>query len=296
MSVPLPGRNAPIGLIGLGLMGGALAHRLTGAGFPVLAFDVNPDKALLLAGMAGIEVAASADDICLRCSRVVLAVYDTAQVEAVVQELETTAHPMDVLCTTTVEPRKIAFIAARAARYAITLIEAPISGTSAQLEAGKGLGLLAGPPGAVDRVADLLDAICPMRFNLGSPGNASKAKLAINLVLQLNRAALAEGLVFAERLGLKPAEFLEVLRASPAGSNVMTEKGEKMVRREYSPQSHIAQTLKDAKLMLETAHRLGQNLPMMEANATLLAIAIALGGDERDSAAVIEAIRSSRPK
>ena len=259
----------------------------------MLGFDANPDKALLL---PGIEVAASADEICLRCARVVLAVYDTAQVESVVEELETTAHPMDVLCTTTVEPRRIAFIAARAARYGITLVEAPVSGTSAQLEAGKGVGLLAGPPGAIERLTDLLDAICPQRFNLGSPGNAAKAKLAINLVLQLNRAALAEGLVFAERLGLKPAEFLEVLRASPAGSNVMTEKGDKMVRREYSPQSHIAQTLKDAKLMLETAHRLGQNLPMMEANATLLAIAIALGGDERDSAAVIEAIRSSRPK
>src|SRR5471032_3571546 len=98
MSVPLPGKNAPIGLIGLGLMGGAVAHRLTGAGFPVLAFDVNSDKALLLAGMAGIEVAASADEICLRCSRIVLAVYDTAQVESVVEELETTAHQMDVLC------------------------------------------------------------------------------------------------------------------------------------------------------------------------------------------------------
>ena len=291
-----PVGKEPVGLIGLGLMGGALAHRLTGAGFRVLAFDVNPDKALLLAGMAGVEVAASADQICLRCSRVVLAVYDTAQVESVIEELETTAHPMDVLCTTTVEPRRIAFIAARAARYGITLVEAPISGTSAQVEAGKGVGLIAGPSGAIERLTDLLDVICPERFNLGSPGNAAKAKLAINLVLQINRAALAEGLVFAERLGLKPADFLEVLRASPAGSRVMMDKGEKMVRREYSPQSHIAQTLKDAKLMLETAHRLGQNLPMMEANATLLAIAIALGGDERDSAAVIEAIRSSRPK
>ncbi len=282
-----------MGLIGLGLMGGALAHRLLGAGFRVLGFDVNPDKALLL---PGIEVAASADQICLVCRRIVLAVYDTTQVEAIVEELETTAHPMHVVCTTTVEPRRIAFAAARAARYGITLIEASISGTSAQVEAGKGVGLVAGPPGAIDEVNDLLDAICPQRFFLGSPGNAAKAKLAVNLVLQLNRAALAEGLVFAERLGLAPAEFLGVLRGSQAASKVMDEKGDKMVRREYSPQSHIAQTLKDAKIMLETAHRLGQNLPMMEANAALLAIAIALGGDERDSAAVIEAIRSSRPK
>ena len=110
-----------------------------------------------------------------------------------------------------------------------------------------------------------------------------------------SRAALAEGLVFAERLGLSPAEFLTVLRESPAASAVMAGKGEKMVRREYTPQSHIAQTLKDAQIMIETAHRLGQNLPMMDANAALLAAAIAMRGGEVDSAAVIEAIRKSRP-
>ena len=287
------GPGERIGLIGLGLMGGAIAHRLTRAGLRVLGFDVNPDKAVLL---PGIEAAKSADEICLACSRIVIAVYDTAQVESVIAELETTAHPTTVLCTTTVEPRRIAFIAARAARYGITLIEAPISGTSAQVEAGQGVGLITGPREAVDLAGDLLDAICPRRFFLGLPGNAAKAKLAINLVLQLNRAALAEGLVFAERLGLSLAEFLEVLRGSPAASDVMAEKGEKMVRAEYTPQSRIAQTLKDAQLMIETAHRLDQNLPMMEANAALLAAAIALRGGELDSSAVIEAIRKSRPK
>ncbi len=288
----------PVGLIGLGLMGGALAHRLVGAGFSVLGFDSNPDKAVVL---PGIEIAASADEICLRCSRIVLAVYDTAEVESVVLELETTAHRMIVLCTTTVEPRRIAFVAARAARYGITVVEAPISGTSAQIEAGKGMGLLAGPAEALGAVEDLLEAICPQRFRLGSPGNAAKAQLAINLVLQLNRAALAEGLVFAQRLGLRPEEFLEVLRNSPAASQVMAVKGEKMVRREYSPQSPVAHTLvaqnlKDAQFMIETAHRLGQNLPLMEVNAALLAAVIAQRGCEVDSAAVIEAIRASRPK
>ena len=288
----------PVGLIGLGLMGGALAQRLLGAGFGVLGFDIDPDKALLI---PGIETAASADEICLRCSRILLAVYDTAEVESVVVELETTAHPMLLLCCTTVESRRIAFLAARAARYGITLVETPISGTSAQIEAGKGVGLLAGSPDAIQLADDLLEAICPRRFHMGSLGNAAKAAQAIDLVLQLNRAALAEGLVFAERLGLDPTGFLEVLRGSPAGSQVMAVKGEKMVRREYSPQSlvpHtlIAQTLKDAQLMIETAHRLGQSLPMMEVNVALLVAAIAQGRAERDSAAVIEAIRASHPK
>src|SRR5688572_13816874 len=80
----------PVGLIGLGLMGGALAHRLTGAGFGVLGFDSNPDMAAVL---PGIEIARSADEICLRCSRIVIAVYNTDQVEGVILDLETTAHP-----------------------------------------------------------------------------------------------------------------------------------------------------------------------------------------------------------
>jgi len=285
--------SEPVGLIGLGLMGAALAHRLLGAGYSVLGYDIDPGKALLV---PDIEVAGSVDDICLRCSRVVIAVGTTRQVEAVVAELETTAHPMLVLCTTTVYPRRIAFAAARASRYGITLVEAPVSGTSLQVESGKGVGLVAGPKEAVDLARPLLDAICPQRYTLGSLGSAAKASLAINLVQQLNNAAVAEGLVFAERLGLAPAEFLEALRGATAGSQVMAVKGEKMVRREYSPQSPAAQALKDAQFMIEAAHRLGQNLPMMEVNAALLAAAIARRGGELDSAAVIEAIRASRPK
>ena len=285
--------SEPVGLIGLGLMGAALAHRLLGAGYNVLGYDIDPGKALLV---PDIEVAGSIDDICLRCSRVVIAVGTTRQVEAVVAELETTAHPMLVLCTTTVYPRRIAFAAARAARYGITLVEAPISGTSLQVESGKGIGLVAGPIEAVEQARPLLDALCPQRHALGSLGDAAKASLALNLVQQLNNAAIAEGLVFAERLGLAPADFLAALRGTTAGSQATAVKAEKMVRREYSPQSPAAQALKDAQFMIETAHRLGQNLPMMEVNAALLAAAIARRGGQIDSAAVIEAIRASRPK
>lgn len=292
------GPDEPVGLIGLGLMGGAIAHRLVAAGFRVLGFDIDPDKALLI---PGIELARSADEICLRCKRIVLAVFDTAQVESVVEELETTAHPMLLLCATTVEPRRIAFAAVRAARYGVTVIEMPLTGTSAEIGAGRAVGLLAGSKDAVELGRDILDALCTTWFHMGSLGNAAKAAMAINLVLQLNRAALAEGLVFAERLGLAPAGFLEALRGSPASSQVMAIKGEKMIRREYSPQSPVAQplivqSLKNAQVMIETAHRLGQNLPMMEVNAALLAAAIAQGSAKRDSAAVIEAIRASRPK
>lgn len=293
-----PLENGPVGLVGLGLMGGALAHRLTASGFDVLGFDTDTDKSALL---PGIGIAGSLDDICLRCNRIVVAVYNTEQVEGVILDLETTAHPMTVIVASTVEPRRIAFAAARASRYGISVVEAPILGTSTEIETGRGVGLTGGAPETLEAVKPILDAISPKRFHMGSPGNAAKAQLAINLVLQLNRAALAEGLVFAQRLGLAPAEFLDVLRASPAASDVMEVKGEKMVNREYTPQTPVAHTLvpenlRDAQFMIETAHRLGQNLPMMEVNATLLAAALAQRGSGVDSAAIIEAIRASRPR
>ena len=275
-------------------MGGALVHRLLGKGIRVLGFDIDPARAPPLAA-PGFAAAGSVDEVGRRCSRVVVAVYDVEQVEAVVAQLGTSPHPRIVLCTTTVEPRRIEVLAAKAALAGIMLVELPISGTSAQVRAGQGIGLLAGDRVTIDALGDLLDAICPRRFYLGACGNAARSKLAVNLVLQLNRAALAEGLVFAERLGLAPDAFLEILRASPARSEVMDVKGEKMLRSDFAPQSRIAQTLKDAQLMLDAARVLGQGLPMMEANAALLAASIRQGGGERDSAAVIEAIRASRP-
>jgi 3-hydroxyisobutyrate dehydrogenase-like beta-hydroxyacid dehydrogenase len=97
--------------------------------------------------------------------------------------------------------------------------------------------------------------------------------------------------VFAAELGLDPAAFLKVLTASPAHSDVMEAKAEKMLQRDYTPQSRIAQTLKDAELILTEARRHGQRLPLMEVNAAILAASIDLGGPDQDSSAVIEAIR-----
>jgi len=122
-------------------------------------------------------------------------------------------------------------------------------------------------------------------------GDASRAKLAINLILQNNRAALAEGIVLAERMGLDGQTFLATARQSSAYSRVMDTKGEKMLNRDFRPQSRLAQTLKDAELILAEAARQGLRLPVTEAQADLLRTAIAIAGPDSDSSAIIEAIR-----
>ena len=93
---------------------------------------------------------------------------------------------------------------------------------------GDGVGLIGGDKDTIDSVADILDTLYPKWFAMGAAGNGGRAKLAINHMLGLNRLVLAEGLVFAERLGLPPAAFLDVARQSAAYSQVMDIKGPKM--------------------------------------------------------------------
>ena len=117
------------------------------------------------------------------------------------------------------------------------------------------------------------------------------AVVAINLILGLNRLALAEGLVFAERLGLDPAAFLDVARGSASYSQVMDTKGPKMVRGDFSPEGRIRQTFKDARLMLDQAAGIGQRLSMLEVHADVLEACIRAGEADLDNSAVINEVR-----
>ena len=126
---------------------------------------------------------------------------------------------------------------------------------------------------------------------MGAAGNGGRAKLAINHILGLNRLVLAEGLVFAERLGLDAKAFLDVARQSAAYSQVMDIKGAKMVSGEYSPQGFIHQSLKDFRLILGQAAARGQDMPLATLNAAVLEACVKCGEGERDNSAVIEEIR-----
>jgi putative dehydrogenase len=282
--------GAPVGIIGLGLMGMALSERLIGAEISVIGFDIDSSRCGQLGGNRG-TVAASARELASRCPAIVVAVYSGAQAEAVLADIENSLARPAVICTTTCAPDEIIRLARRAANAGMAFVEAPISGTSAEVSNGTATALIAGDAGAIETVSRLLDILCPHRIEAGKIGDASRTKLAINLILQNNRAALAEGIAFAEVLGLDGPAFLAAARESAAYSRVMDSKGEKMLNRDFRPHSHIAQTLKDAELILEEAARRGLRLPVTKTQAELLRAAIAIEGPDSDSAAIIEAIR-----
>jgi 3-hydroxyisobutyrate dehydrogenase-like beta-hydroxyacid dehydrogenase len=280
-----------IGLAGLGLLGSALAHRLIGAGFDPRGYDIDTAKTAAFASGGG--VAATQNEVA-RCDVVLLAVFDTAQVEDVVTNAIlpaiTPGARKTVLVASTCDPDRIAALIARVAPQ-LAMIETPVSGSSGQVRNGDGVGLIGGERDIIDSVADILDALYPKWFTMGAAGNGGRAKLAINHILGLNRLVLAEGLVFAERLGLDPQAFLDVARQSAAYSQVMDIKGAKMVRGEYSPQGFIHQSLKDFRLILDQAKSRGQEMPLAALNAAVLEACVRQGEGERDNSAVIEEIR-----
>src|SRR5215212_10008824 len=281
-----------IGIAGLGLLGSALADRLLTNGFSPKGYDIDFAKIAAFAKAGGLG--AMLDEIA-RCDVVLLAVFDTNQVEDVVEHAlvraVTPGTPKTVLCASTCDPDRIAALIANVAPHGLRMIEAPVSGSSAQVRNGDGVGLIGGDRDTIDGVADILDALYPKWFFMGASGNGGRAKLAINHMLGLNRLVLAEGLVFAERLGLDPKSFLDVARRSAAYSQVMDIKGRKMVSGDYAPQGFIHQSLKDFHLILEQAARRGQEMPLAAVNAAVLDACVKHGEGERDNSAVIEEIR-----
>jgi putative dehydrogenase len=282
--------NTPVGVIGLGLMGSALSQRLIAAGIPVLGYDIAAARRNALKTDHGVPTDSIAE-VFARCGAVVLAVYDGRQIESLLSGLGPAEDRPTVICTTTCTPDEIIRISALAHSRGFPFVEAPISGTSAEVRSGAATALVAGAAATIEAVSALLAVLCPRTIRVNDIGDASRTKLAINLVLQNNRAALAEGIAFAESLGLDGHSFLAAARESAAFSRVMETKGAKMVMRDFRPQSHIAQTLKDAELILVEAGRHGLDLPVTAAQADLLRRAIALEGPDSDSSAVIEAIR-----
>jgi 3-hydroxyisobutyrate dehydrogenase-like beta-hydroxyacid dehydrogenase len=259
----------PVGLIGLGLLGTAIGGRLRDAGFDVIGYDRSEEAMRRFGGRTGVAARQAA--------RIVLAVFDTSDVDAVVRE---SAARLYIDCTTG-DPLRIAALAAQLAQKGIGYVEAPIAGGSEAARRGEATMLVGGDAKDCE---DLLAAIATKRVHVGRVGMAARAKLATNLVLGLSRAALAEGMAFAESQGIARAQFLEILGQTPAAAPSALRKGARMVSGDYAPESRIRQHLKDVHHMQELS---GVPLPLTGAHESLLSAAVAAGDGELDNAALI---------
>jgi 3-hydroxyisobutyrate dehydrogenase-like beta-hydroxyacid dehydrogenase len=285
-----------VGLIGLGLMGMALAERLRAGGLEVSGYDIDPGRNDLFAEAGG-KLASSAADVVSACGRILLSLPDSDVVESVLADVGASlAAGQIVIDTSTGEPERAAATGGRLAERNVRYLDATISGSSRQVREGQAVVLAGGPTEAFDQCQDLFRLFARRWFCLGPCGSGSQMKLVSNLVLGVNRAALAEGLWLGKVLGLDPETVLTVLRESMAYSRIMDTKGEKMIHGDFEPQARLSQHHKDVRLMLQAAARAGTDLPLTRAHAQLLELAENAGYGAQDNSAVIRAFELLGPE
>jgi 3-hydroxyisobutyrate dehydrogenase-like beta-hydroxyacid dehydrogenase len=276
-----------IGLVGLGLVGTALAARLQAAGYGVIGYDLRAEARERFGG----DVAASLAELGARADCVLLAVFDTAGVLQVVEGadgvLAAGSRVRTVIDCSTGDPDLLQPLAARLQARGIDFLEAPLSGSSAQIADGAATMLVGGEATVVERESDLLDSLSARVIHTGGAGMGARAKLATNLVLGLNRAVLAEGMAFAQQQGIAPGVFLQLVLATPAASDAARVKGPLMVSGDFAPRSRVRQHLKDVDLMLAAARASGLDLPFSQLHAALLQEAVDAGDGDLDNAAIL---------
>jgi len=277
-----------IGLIGLGLMGTALAERLINAGYRVAVWNRTQAKASPLIARG----AEWGDNPLASCRRVIISLYTTDVVEQVLDQMREGLQSGQIIVdTTTGEPTQTEAVGRRLSAQGVRYLDAPISGSSEQTRRGEATVIVGGAPEAFAACADLWPVMGSKVFHVGPCGSAAKMKLITNLVLGLNRAALAEGLAFAEAIGVSPTAALEVMAGSMAYSRAIDTKGRKMVERDFKVQARLSQHLKDVRLMLTAAEAAGMTLPLADTHRRLMEQAEANGLGDLDNSAIIEILR-----
>lgn len=296
-----PRRTRAIGLIGLGLMGHAMATRLLATGFTVVGFDIAPQARTAFRKMGG-QLASDNRDVLARCDHVLLSLPDSKITGAVLREVTPALRYGHIIAdTSTGAPQDAITFSHRLATTGALYLDATISGNSDQVRRGEVVTMIGGSKHGFNQCAQTLRAFASLAIHTGPVGSAAQMKLVTNLVLGLNRAALAEGLVFARALGLDAKLALAVLRSSMAYSRIMDVKGEKMLRGDFKPQARLSQHLKDVRLMLASAKKSEVALPLSDTHRKILEAAEAAGYGQLDNSAIIRVIgasfsKSARPK
>lgn len=286
--------SRPIGLIGVGLMGIAIAERLLKHGFELIGWDLNAAQRTELTRLGGMA-AESSQQIFAICDWVVLSLPNDEVVRSVLKDQASQLRPgQHIIDTSTGDPQAALEIGQVLQTQGVAYLDATISGSSAQVRDGTAIAIVGATEPALLECQAVLKAIASHVLHVGPPGSGSQMKLVTNLVLGLNRAALAEGLVFAQALGLSLDSALTVLKSSMAYSRIMDTKGTKMIARDYSPQAKLDQHAKDIKLMLSSAANSQLDLPLSETHLKLLQRASQLGYGQSDNSAIIEAYHASQ--
>jgi len=282
-----------VGLIGLGIMGSAMAAHLMRAGYPVVGYDVIAARRRDHR-RAGGRVARTTADVGRSADVLICSLPSAAALLTVAAELAEGRRGRRIVIETSTLPIPVKIEARRrlAAAGAI-LLDCPLSGTGAQARVGDVVVYASGPRTAYRQVTPVLKTFARAHHHVGPFGAGSKMKFVANLLVGIHNVAAAEALVLAMKAGLDPAKTLEIVADGAGGSRMLQVRGPLMVKGDYrEPMNRLSLWAKDMSVITDFARQLNCPTPLFSATAPLYAAAAAMGREAEDTAAVCAVLES----
>jgi 3-hydroxyisobutyrate dehydrogenase len=276
-----------VGLLGVGLMGSAMAHRLLNEGFPVSVWDRNHSHVEPLSSR-GADIAGSPGEVVSRADVVITMLSTADAVVSVVEPLLSQWPPTTTwLQMSSVGATESDELARLAAGHGVTQFDAPVSGSTHPAEEGKLTILASGPDSARAQVEPVLAALASRIQWVGETGMGSRLKLAANHWMITMVAALAETMHLCERMGVDQQQFIALLDGGPLGSPYALDKLSEMSRHDYPAGFPVRLAVKDLGLVREVAESTRVEMPLLDAALERMSAIAPSHGDD-DLAAVYE--------
>lgn len=283
-----------VALLGLGIMGGGMAHNLLKAGFPLIVYNRTREKAQPFAD-AGAQIAATPREAAQNADVVVVMVAndDASQALWLAADgaLAGVREGAILIDSSTLTPDFVRELAQQAQNRGCTFLDAPVRGSKAQAEAGELNFLVGGDAVVLERARPVLEAMGRRIDHLGPVSSGATMKLVNNLMGGVQIAVLAEGLRLAEQAGLDMDQVVPLIINGAPGSPLVKGKAARIAAHDYHTEFALRWMHKDLGYALSAADQYGLDLPTVAAARRLYEIAIERGHGDDDFAAVGEALR-----
>lgn len=290
--------NKIVGMIGLGIMGGAIAPNLIERGWRVIGYDVDATRANALAA-AGVTIAGSVTEVARGAATIMTSLPSPAAALTVAEEIARSGEkPRTVieLSTLTIAD-KIRFRDILASAEHIAL-DCPLSGTGAQAQVRDLVIYASGDSNAIKSSLRLFADFGKQSADLGAYGNGSKMKFIANHLVAINNVATAEAMVLAERAGLDLQQVVDLVGSGAGGSRVFQMRAPMMVKGVYEPATmRVSIWKKDMAIIGEFAESLNCPTPVFTSTRQVYADAMSMGLGAEDTASVFKVLdKQAGPK
>jgi len=283
-----------LGFIGLGIMGTPMALNLIKGGHTLFVTTRRQVPQELMD--AGAKACANAAEVAQQADIIFTMVPDTPDVEKVLfgdnGVAKTVSKGKVVVDMSSIDPMATKEFAKKINALGADYLDAPVSGGEVGAKAASLTIMVGGEQAVFDRVKPLFDLMGKNINLIGGNGDGQTTKVANQIIVALNIAAVSEALVFASKAGADPAKVRQALMGGFAASRILEVHGERMIKRTFNPGFRIALHQKDLNLALQGAKSLKMALPQTANAAQLMQACAALGHDQADHSALVRALEA----